>query len=341
LTQDAKSNPTAKPGRARGWARKIAIFVLKVAVAAGLVYWLIQQNRLDFASLGRLQADARTLGLFAAGGLSVFVGLVLLAWRLKILLAHRQIEVSLAKSFGLTLIGSFTGVVLPGLVGGDVVKAVYLCADKPGCRADAVAVVIADRVIGLYSLLLLGTLALGAAYLADVLPLSTPVLLIAPACVVVGAGMLALLAWPALRQSRPVQRLFAIAPRAMQNLLVALTSYVKSPRVLGLTILLSLLNHTLVVLTFIMAGRLLDDELGVFTHFMLNPLAMAMNAIAVTPGGIGLAEGAFSFLFEMVGSPNGGMVGLLGRIIQYGVFAAGGAVAILVMKGGGKSGPPV
>jgi uncharacterized membrane protein YbhN (UPF0104 family) len=74
---------------------------------------------------------------------------------------------------------------------------------------------------------------------------------------------------------------------------------------------------------------------------MLNPLAMAMNAIAVTPGGIGLAEGAFSFLFEMVGSPNGGMVGLLGRIIQYGVFAAGGAVAILVMKGGGKSGPPV
>lgn len=328
--------PTENGGRKSSLAKQVLLFAMKAAIAAALIYWLVRQNRLDLALLARLRADAQTLMILLAGGAGVLAGLLFLAWRLKRLLEFRGLAVSLGRALGLTLVGSFSGAVLPGLVGGDVVKAAYLCADEPGRRADAVAAVILDRLVGLYALFLLGTIAWVAAAACGTLPAGTPVLLTAPACVVLGTVGMALLAWPALRQSRPVRWLFALAPARVQRLLRALTSYVKAPRVIVVAVLLSLANHSLVVFSYVAAGQLLDAQLRLSHHFILDPLAMAMNAVAITPGGIGLAEGAFSFLFEAAGSPSGlgATVGLLGRFIQYGVFTIGGVAALLAMRAG-------
>jgi uncharacterized membrane protein YbhN (UPF0104 family) len=59
---------------------------------------------------------------------------------------------------------------------------------------------------------------------------------------------------------------------------------------------------------------------------------MVMNAIPLTPGGIGITESTFSFLFEAIGSSNGAAIGLLGRFIQYSTFAAAGSVAVFTVR---------
>jgi glycosyltransferase 2 family protein len=317
-------------------ARKIVFFVLKVGVAGGLIYWLIERGFLDFSLLETLRLDAATVTLALAAALCVAVGLLLLAWRFQLLLRFTQINVSYGRALGLTLIGSFFGAVLPGLVGGDVVKAVYACADAPGRRADAVAAVMIDRAIGLYALMLLGAAALGASLVAGMLPFENPVLWAAPLAILAGTFGMALMAWPRFRQLRLIQALFDRAPQKVQNLLKALTRYVKQPRVLVQAVGLSLANHALVVLSFFVVGQMLrlEDAPSAFTHFVLNPLAMAINAVALTPGGLGLTEGAFAGLFSLAGFQGGAMIGLMGRAVQYGVFAISGTAALMLIKAG-------
>ena len=99
-----------------------------------------------------------------------------------------------------------------------------------------------------------------------------------------------------------------------------------------MTIILSLVNHTLVILSFVTAGILLVDSLPIYAHLALDPLAMVMNMIPITPGGLGVTEGAFSFLFQAFGSPNGAIIGLFGRLIQYSVFSFAGIVALFSLK---------
>lgn len=73
-----------------------------------------------------------------------------LRWRLFI----PQNEFSLSSLFSLYLIGSFFNNVLPGIIGGDVVK-IYMIKDKTGIK-KALASVFMERYAGLFALLLIG-----------------------------------------------------------------------------------------------------------------------------------------------------------------------------------------
>jgi uncharacterized membrane protein YbhN (UPF0104 family) len=181
----------------------------------------------------------------------------------------------------------------------------------------------------------LGTLALVAAWLADLVPFESNVLLVGPATVVVTTLAMILLASDRFFNASFVRGLLSRAPRRLRNFVSALHDYLKAPRLVTTVVAISVINHTLVVWTFIIAAVLIRDTLPIYMHFVVNPLAFLLNAVPLTPGGLGLAESAFSFLYEMAGSPNGAIVGLLGRLILYGVFVISGAVAFLMLKPGG------
>jgi hypothetical protein len=323
---------TAKEGKPRNIARGLVLFSVKLTIAAALVWWLWRDGRLDFSVFARLELDLRTVALFAAGILSVFLGIFLLAWRLKRLLDHLDFDVSFSKATAFTLIGAFFGAVLPGLVGGDAVKAAYLCGHVPSRRMDAFAAIVVDRVIGLYSLLLLGTTALVVAWGVGLVPIPVTVLLITPAAAVGTGAVLALMAWGGLGRLAPVRRAFRLFPVPFQDLVRAFRRCLRSLRLVGFLLLVSMVNHASVVLGFVTAGLVLKDAVTPFAHFVIDPLAMMMNVIPLTPGGIGLAEGAFSYLFQAAGSPNGALIGLLGRLMQYWVFALGGTVALVFVR---------
>jgi uncharacterized protein (TIRG00374 family) len=312
--------------------KRIAVFVVKVAVATGLIYWLCRQGRLDFKSLAQLTFDVRTVALLLAGAVSVFCGLLLLGWRIRMLLCFQRFDVSYGTALGLTLIGSFFGAVLPGLIGGDGVKAVYVCRWVSERRVDALAAIVIDRVLGLYSLVLLGALAFLVAWITNSVPFHSPVLAAMPAILLLGAAGMFLVSRHWFIDARPVRKFVSWLPDVAQRLIRAMRNYLESPRLVLTAIVLSVLNHSLVVIGFVLAALLLQNELSMFTHFILNPIAMVMNGIPLTPGGLGLSESAFSFLFQAAGSSQGAMVGLLGRFIQYGVFAVGGSVALFFLK---------
>ncbi|MCD6364545.1 MAG: flippase-like domain-containing protein, partial [Planctomycetes bacterium] len=104
------------------------------------------------------------------------------------------------------------------------------------------------------------------------------------------------------------------------------------PRVLAVAIGLFMTNHVLVIVTFLAAACATGAELPFGWHFLLAPPAMVLNAVPLTPGGLGITEGGFSFLYEMVGSSSGAEIALLGRAVQYAAFAAGGGIALLTVR---------
>ena len=59
-----------------------------------------------------------------------------------------------------TAIGLFFNIVVPGLTGGDLVKAVLAARDHPERKAAAMISVLVDRLIGVLVLVLLGAVAI-------------------------------------------------------------------------------------------------------------------------------------------------------------------------------------
>ena len=303
--------------------RRTGVFTGKLCLAALLVGWLWKSGRLDLSVVRGLDVDGRTAGWVTAGVAAVFGGQMLLAIRLRMLLAKQQLSVSFSRALGLTMIGAFFGSILPGLVSGDAVKAVYLFGDAGGSRGRAVAAVLLDRIVGLFSLFLLGALAMGVALLTGWLPEGMPLPWVAPAVVAAMGAGLAILSWPGWSER---------LPEKLSDLVTGVGGFLRAPRLLAGAVGLSVANHALVIVTFLAAGVLLRDSIPGHTHFLADPLAMVLNVIPLTPGGIGITEGALSFLFEELGSPNGAAVGLLGRGIQYVAYVTGGSVALLVVR---------
>ncbi len=148
------------PEQNKPFIKKALFFIVKVAVAVALLVLLLKLGRLDFSVLRRLQPDFSTVSLFIAGTIAVAVGSGFTALRFWTLLLHSDIIISFRRILAITFIGLFVGYVLPGILIGDAFKAVYVCKDVPNRKASAAAIVIIDRIVGMFSFLLLSSLAL-------------------------------------------------------------------------------------------------------------------------------------------------------------------------------------
>ena len=69
----------------------------------------------------------------------------------------------LVDAFRLGYLGYLLNFVSVGSVGGDLFKAIFIAREQPGRRAEAVATVLVDRIVGMYGLVLLtsGVIGLG------------------------------------------------------------------------------------------------------------------------------------------------------------------------------------
>ena len=128
------------------------IQIFKILFAVGLIYWLWQSGKLDFSSLKYfLEPQWAFLGLLLLG-VNLFIG----SERWRILLKNQDRHISSLAALKLSLVGMFFNYAMPGGVGGDVVKAYYFHTDHPNSKVISVTSVLIDRILGLYSMLLLG-----------------------------------------------------------------------------------------------------------------------------------------------------------------------------------------
>jgi glycosyltransferase 2 family protein len=312
--------------------KRTLLISLKFTLAAALIYWLYQQQWLDFSPLRALELNARNFLYFLGAGLFFFGGLLIISWRLWLLMRSRRFNAPFRDVMNITFVSSLAGTLLPGMVGMDAVKVLFFCSRVAERRMDAFVAVVFDRLVGLYGLFVLASLTSVLAWFSGLGGMPVYVFWIAPA-VWLGLSLgTALLMWDWFFQARLVHALFQRLPRPLQRFIEALRHILEQQRLLLGIVALSVLNHIFSVCAFICAALLLADTLPIILHFALTPLAMFMNAVPLTPGGLGLTESAFAFLFQAAGSDKGALIGLLGRLLMYSVFIISGLLGLLFLR---------
>ena len=135
--------------------KKIALFALKTLPVVLIFLWLFYRaaSGEDFERLLTRQKDWGML--LAAFGLAL-VATVLTMIRWQWLVRALGVELSLREALRLGFIGFVLNLSPMGIVGGDLVKGVLLAKKSPQYKAACAVSVIADRVIGLYVMFLIG-----------------------------------------------------------------------------------------------------------------------------------------------------------------------------------------
>jgi hypothetical protein len=289
----------------------------------GLVIW---QNRDKIGEVFRHRLDLRLLGL----GLLIYqISLLISYVRWYMLVRVIEPGFKLRDTMLLGCIGYVFGLVIPGSIGGDFIKAAYLVRMQIR-RTQAIASMLIDRIVGLLGLF---SLAAGAGVLAWGVASPDVRKLIVAAWVALGLGVLLLTVifgnvlhrfFPRLGASGH-GRLFLI----MSELEAMSTTYrLRLDVVLG-ALGLSVVGHALSVLAFFTVGKMLfptEMTTTLAQHYLMVPLTLFSTIVPLPFGALGLSEGIGDQLFKLVGHPSGALSMMGFRILTYG----GGLIAACV-----------
>ncbi len=208
-------------------------------------------------------------------------------------------------------------------------KLYYATKENEGRRTEVATVLIFDRFIGFFAMLILPFF-----FVPFFLPLihALPALrgiLILIACI--SAGLLATFLLCAFnesirnllaRESLPWPRWRKRACRVLETI----GAYGRSSGTLFGALIISLVANLSVIAITILAVLVLDPASLASKMYLVIPIGHIVNGLPLTPGGLGVGETAFNALFAMTGLHGGAetllcwrvwkaMVGLLGLVI--------------------------
>ena len=262
----------------------------------------------------------------------VFVGVLGQTTRWWRLLASVGCSMAWYNVLRLNLYGLFFNLVAPGLTGGDVFRAVLVAREHPGRRAAAAISVLIDRLMGVLILALLCAIVIlieGDRFSA----VRNPVLFL-----LLGAGVAMLLYFnPVLRRVVNVARWLERMPmsRSLSQIDEAFLVYSKQPYELLLAAALSIGIHVCISFGILMLGRAFGDEtLSFLDYLAVTSIGNIAGALPVTPGGWGVGEAVYQYLFEMTGGD--GTIGVavsIGYKLVLALIGLSGGIFLLLPSG--------
>ena len=304
-----------------GGVRRPLWTLVRLAVGVGLIVYLAQSRSLDFRSLGKLTHEWPVS--VAAVGLFLF-DLWLTGVRLSWLLRALSFRLPIGRSWRLTLISFSFSRLLPGAVGGDLARLFYTTRENRARRAEIAAVVVLDRAIGLLSMLMLPLLL--ALIFPEARQMGAIQVLLGTVAVLAGC-LVAALTVCVLHPAKLYgfeERLLGFLPRAasLLKILTALQVYREKISILFGALGISLVaNFCDVGVTALALFALHRASLGA-KALLVIPMGYVVNALPITPGGIGVGEAAFNALFAA-----GGIEGGADALLCWRVWAA--AISVL------------
>lgn len=327
-----------------GWRisviRHHLINLLKYLLALGVLSFVIYNNWDPPSGYGlgnvwqkhvveRAPSDLLALGI---GMVLYLIAVILTLIRWWVLVRAQSLPFTLSSAFRVGLIGFFYNIVLPGSVGGDIVKAAVLAREQSR-RTVAVATVLMDRVIALWGLFwfvaILGSLfwafgILDGPQLQPGLYIVRFAVLVVSVSVVVWSLLGLLPSWRAERFAGRLGRIPKVG-KAISDLWVVIWMYRQRPSSVAIALVLSWIGHVNLVLSFFFCARVLwngqpDNPLPTIAqHFLLVPIGLIVAAIPLFPGGMGIGEAGFGKLYDLFGSAqaNGVLASLVQRVVSW------------------------
>ena len=266
------------------------------------------------------------------------VAILITAVRWWILLKIQNIFVELWEVVRLTFLGQFFNFIVPGTVGGDLVKAYYVSKHTPQKAAVLVSVFV-DRLLGFTELSLLAATMTAIALLgglSDVEQLGRPMVAIG-AVLALLAVMLTFLVSDRFRRALHLQKLYGRLPIAHHIAAAgdAVSLYKRRMGIMAKAIGLTVGSHVFFVGAIALLGASLSLDVPWYSYFIFVPLIYIAGAVPITPGGVGVIESLYVAMFVSIGTCTSSEVlalALLARAIPMFWALPGAIVAITGTK---------
>ena len=261
-------------------------FALRAIVGIAIVTLLVW--RYDARSILRLITRERPSYFAAAIGVYLST-LVLSAYRWRLLAAILRLDAPFTDFLAFRFIATFANSLIPGVAGGDALRAIYL-GRRTSRLGEAVASVLADRIVGLIGLFWLAASAAillkerGLPSVLTTLPILT--------------GLIALALFVA---SPLIIRFVQLMPSRLSRYGGFIVTYLKHRSALLAPLALSVVvQSVLAVCQYLLAlGIGIDAPLSLFLLFV--PIAGVFASLPLTINGLGVREGAYLVLFGIAG----------------------------------------
>lgn len=172
--------------------------LVKIAVAAGAIFFLIHTGKLDYRDFN---VPSEHWGVMALGFVFMCIAILIAYIRYHLLLRAVRIDIAFPDTLRIASIGLFFNAFMPGGLGGDVIKIAYVMRES-GKRAEAVASAMVDRILGLLGLLSLGGIALFCSWEDVLANHQLHSLCLAILCILSTAALCSLLSMVALIKGR-------------------------------------------------------------------------------------------------------------------------------------------
>lgn len=228
-------------------------------------------------------------------------------YRWQMILRIQGLELKYSRVGAIAFIGMFFNTFMLGSTGGDVIKAWYVAHETHHKKAEAVATVVVDRVIGLMGLFVIALLMMGAYYhrVFDDLRLRTfAVITLAAVVFTVGGTIIAF--WRGF-----ADKIFGLRgwlqkmPRydTLRRLVEACRVYATHPKLVGQTLFLTFGVHGFSMLSIVLIGRGMGihTDNGMIDYFLYLPIINSVTAIPISISGFGVRELMYAEMFGEVG----------------------------------------
>lgn len=281
-----------------------AITTLKLVLSFAIVAYVVAEVDADAVQVGRAidsvaEGWAPLAGAFALIAAAVALGIV--RW----LLIARMVGLTFParRAFRLGSMSFALGFAGLGAVGGDLFKAVSLARDNPQDRVSALVSVAADRIVGLFALLLFAS---AAAFSLDhgegVSGLETLKMVVISVTALASLTVAGALGSERLTDAvtRQLNRLWP-SGSVLHRLAQAIGAYRRQPGCLLLALLMSFCVQALHVLGFcFIALSLPPPAPSLSEQLLIVPLSLVSGAIPLPMGALGVFDYSMSHLSAIV-----------------------------------------
>lgn len=278
--------------------KALSINIAKFALAAALIYWLIKSEKITFEPF-KLLLEKTWLIPFALG--SVFIMILLNNYRWQLLMRGQKVNSTWWETLSLSFMGLFFNQVMPGSVGGDVLKAYYVTRAHPHSKMKTVTSILVDRILGLYAIALIAFVAIIAAWDKVMSETHLKSLSFFIFSMVFGfSAFFALSFSRRIRKNKITKTFLEKIPGGtmLEKLYDALHAFRSGKKEFLIGIFLSLISQTQLMWSlYIIAGEL-HFTTTLEECFFVIPVGFMATAIPISPAGIGVGQAVFLKLFH-------------------------------------------
>jgi glycosyltransferase 2 family protein len=288
-------------------------FWVRALLTVGILTYLA--TRIDMR-----EAGAAMLRLDWRAALVVLVLLIadraVMIWRWVLLLRASDVPVSGRSAVRIHLVSSFIGGFLPAGVGGDALRA-WSLSRRTGEGSEAIASVTIDRLIGMVSIVLLGSI--GALVWAR--HLEPGLRHAAMVAGLLGLGGTAVVLWAdrAVRFAWPGSGPVSGRAGKILDVVDAIARYRRRHAVLFAVLGLSMAVQVLRVLEAYVLGVGIGLTVPFTYYLVFMPIGLLMLLLPVSISGFGLPQGVIVWLLRPVGVPDAASFALSTLIVLTGI----------------------